>query len=230
MAPRNRIIAGTYTEADRRYRVELVAEVSPAQLRATGQTTNHEPIPADAVELSISADIYAATADGSRDLRYSDAVGGGQSVDDLRKVIDHGRAITSRETLRAILSAWEAYHLNGMQAGCAHQGEAWTCTFDANAATRETARRIGGDPESVPPAICGTLNGWAAIRAQFGEHPYPHRGDECYECGRNRWDEPSDACPVSGYRFGTAWLYATVPADVLAKVRAAFGMPEAVPA
>lgn len=206
---------GTFMDHGARYQMRVDLRIEPAQLRDTGRTINHEPIAADAVEVAIQGETWHAKADGSRDRRHTDMAGGGQNINDLRRVPGARAA--------RIAELWDRWHLNGMRAGCAHQGETWTCTRDANAEARETARRIGADPGAIAPDVCGTLNGWPVIRELFGEHPYPKRGDACHVCDRARWDEPSDACPETGYRYGTAWLYEPVPPEIIAELRRLFG-------
>lgn len=119
------------------------------------------------------------------------------------------------DVLARIGEVADRWHLNGMTAGCAHQADAWTCS--AQVPTGVTLRAGGHDvPET---RNCGTLNGWAEVQRVYGEHPYPHRGDACHSCGRNRWDEPTDHCPETGYRFGTAWLVETLPPEIVAEVQ-----------
>jgi len=103
---------GTFVEDGQRYQVRLECRIEPAQLRATGQTIEHAPIPIGAVEVSICGTVWPATRNGSRDRRYHDCVSAGQIVDDLRKVG------TSR-ALR-IADLWERWHLNGMRPNCSH--------------------------------------------------------------------------------------------------------------
>jgi hypothetical protein len=212
---RTEVQAGTFFEDGRRHAVYVDLEIRPAQMIGRGQTIDHAPIPADAVEVAITGAAYYATADGSRDRRYREGYAYGQIIDELRKV-------KSTRAAR-IAELWDSLHLNGMQALCAHQGEEWTCTRDLNDETRETVRRIGGDADSIAPNVCNTLNGWPIFRAL--DLRYPKRGDACHACGRNRWDEPTDACPLTGYRAGTAWLYAPVPAEALTELRHLFGKP-----
>jgi hypothetical protein len=57
-------------------------------------------------------------------------------------------------------------------------------------------------------------NGWPVVREKYGQHPYPKDGHTCHVCGRNRWDEPSDRCPESGYRWGTKHLHEPVPVEI----------------
>lgn len=215
---RNEYPQGTFTENGRRYAVWAGLEIRPAQRAILhGQTVNHEPVAADAVEVSLMGSTYVAKADGTRDRRYTDAIAGGQNLDDLRKV--------RTDRAARIAAIWDRWHLNGLRAGCAHQSETWTCTNDLDHDAREAARRIGVPDAAIPPARpCGTLNGWPEVKRL--DLRYPKRGDSCIACGRARWDEPSDHCPVSGYRYGSAWLYEPVPADVLAELRHLFGKPD----
>ena len=122
----------------------------------------------------------------------------GQCQDIIRDHFPSARA-------QHVVELWERVHLNDMAAGCAHQGDTWSCLK------------------------CHTDNGWPVIHALYGEHAYPKRGDECHNCGRNRWDEGSDWCPESGYHYGSSWLFETIPADVLTDLRATFGVPKGMP-
>ena len=105
---------GTFVEDGRRYQVRLEARIEPAQLRATGATIDHEPIPADAVEFAISGSVYYAKSDGTRDRRYADCLSCGQVIDDLRKI--------KSPRAQHIADLWERWHLNGMRPNCAHMG------------------------------------------------------------------------------------------------------------
>lgn len=106
-------------------------------------------------------------------------------------------------------------------------------TTEAATLALEAAGRLEAAADAAAAAIpaipCTTLNGWSVIGRLFGEHPYPRRGDECYVCGRCRWDEPADACPITGYRFGTAWLVRPVPDDVVDLLIRALRVPYRLP-
>jgi hypothetical protein len=97
-----------------------------------------------------------------------------------------------------LVEVWDEWHLNGMQAGCAHQPTAWICS------------------------TCGLENGWHLNPS------YPKRGDACVSCEKNRWDEESDRCPVSGYRYGTSWLLRDLPSDLIVEIKSWIGNPDGV--
>lgn len=176
-------------------RVFLDLELTSKPTTAPHQTTDHKP--ADTVlELTMSV----ATWQGGREAR------GGQALDALREVGAPGGSPDgpyNRDQIARLVTLWKQHHLNGLQAGCVHQGDRWLCT---------------GAPDG-PHGQESIENGWSVIHALFGPYPYPRRGDICHACGRNRWDEPSDKCPASGYRFGTAWLSYAIPAVDLAELR-----------
>ena len=100
--------------------------------------------------LTISADIC----------RSGHVVAGGQSLDTVREVTTHGTPSKDwpRKRILKLLSIWERWHLNDMQAGCEHQ------------------RTLG----------------WTS----YDEHP-------------------SEPCPTCGYKYGSAWLYESLPQDVI---------------
>lgn len=115
----------------------------------------------------------------------------GQNIEEIAEFFPNNARV---QRLAAI---WREWHLNGMTPGCDHQPEEWHCT------NHET------------PVRCG----WPAIRDEFGEYPYPQRGDCCPVCGRNRWDEPTDSCPETGYRYGTRWLVRILPVEIEDEIR-----------
>ena len=185
---------GTFTENGRRYQVALEARIEtiPAELRATGRTIHHEPIPADALEVAISGTTYYAKRDGTRDRRYTDCAGCGQIVDDLRKV--------PGPRAQRIADLWTRWHLNGMRANCAHMP-------DQTYTPGRTCYRVPGcHPYREAPLV--------------GPQPVTNRaalrGRTCADCGA------AAPAPAHGYRSGTAWLYEPIPADVLAELRAYF--------
>jgi hypothetical protein len=131
---RSHILAGFYTEPNGdRARVEIEAEIgAPVEHMTTEHTT------AMVHRLSITGSTYEATASGAIDRRHRDPmISGGQSIEDLQRVLDEGEIALPRESLVELLDIWQRWHLNDMRAGCAHQSPTWTCTNDRNAAIRK---------------------------------------------------------------------------------------------
>jgi hypothetical protein len=206
------------------------------------QTIAHETI-AGAVRVSIMGAVWNA--------RHSDYKSGGQNAETVRELADQ---LNDPERVRRICELWNRWHMNDARGACAHQAEEWACTnttrVEAATAELETAREAYRaadvtDREGRRRAEGALLlaeyavkdatehhhtepepNGWPIIREKYGEHPYPQRGDACHVCGRNRWDEPTDACPETGYRYGTAWLVEPVPAEIVAELIALFTTTE----
>jgi hypothetical protein len=126
----------------------------------TWRTTEHEPVGPDGyLELSISG--HTIRKGG----RTCDSAG--QILDDLTRVTRPEPGMVGRVDELAIV--WDVWHLNGMQAGCAHQVPVY--------APDEYGR--------VVPSL-----------------------------------DLTPACPITGYRYGHAWLVRALPADVIATVQA----------
>lgn len=196
------ITAGYYTASHgERCRLDLQAELRPVSHSAA--MTDHER--GHGLALSISGDVIE-----TKSLRDA---GGGQCVDELRALLRDPDANlkADRALLADILAVWETYHLNDMTPGCVHQGPEWLCT--------KLQRDAGGALAYCNGGPAPTRNGWPVVRRLYGTHPHPHHGDECHVCGRFRWDEPSDHCPETGYRYGTSWLVKPLPEAVVMLVR-----------
>lgn len=110
---RGAVQVGTYSDAGRRYGVYATLEIRPAQLIGRGHTIDHAPIPPDALEVSIMGEVWHLNRNGSRDRRYREGLAYGQVLDDMDRCTGN-RA-------RRIAYLWRRWHLNGMQAACAHQ-------------------------------------------------------------------------------------------------------------
>lgn len=173
-------------------------------------------------------------------MRNGDALGGcGQCIDALGSVTE------SEVDVPRLRAVWERWHLNDMRAGCAHQREwptdapvtlrplTWgpeyhrlrraaedgTMTPERFATWRETVARVerltlGFYPPKAPElwgpdgerALAEGLvkieredtktAGWVSP----AEHPAGLLGKPCGECG---------------HRYGSAWLFEPVPADVI---------------
>jgi len=194
-------------------------------------SVTHEPLE-EYDALSISGSVW--------NHQRTDILSGGQNYEELAALFPFSKRV------RRIIEIWREWHLNDLTAGCAHQSETWTCTnlrSDHEAyltslaavlaeqrtrtATKETCEAIADTEREIACARAAAdaahdapiENGWIAIHTLFGEYPYPHDGSTCHVCGRNRWDEPSDACPESGYRYGTAWLVRPLPVEIVDELR-----------
>lgn len=196
------IYFGTARVEWERERVHVFADVSLVDdlndHERTSTTTEHEAVRyGDVPHVSITWSYGTA-----RELNRGDGSGGAGIDGD---VLDALEDLDRRRVARRLVAIADRWHNNTMTPGCVHQGRYWTCTRG-----RKT------DAVGVISEGCGTVNGWPVV----GRLPYPQRGDACTECGRNRWDEPTDACPVTGYRYGTAHLLDVPPAEIVAELRA----------
>jgi hypothetical protein len=201
------------------------------------QTTDHREI-TTFTELSVCGTIW--------NQRRTDSYSGGQNLDTIAELFPNDHRV---QRIKAI---WEAWHLNGMTAGCDHQHDEWTCTnlrsgydeqitgveahlralreLPADEANVNEVLRVEADLRKLYKSKANAhpepeVNGWPRIHELYGEHPYPRRGDQCHRCGRNRWDEPTDACPETGYRWGTAWLVRCLPPEIEAEIRQLGAVP-----
>lgn len=202
-------IAGVYREPhptrpdlpDYRYVVNVTAGIGPVE-GGSGLTTTHEPREEGALELTIQSNTM-------RGRRWES---GGQSISEVERIVGHAPpdALDYSERIE-LVEIWRRWHLNGMRACCAHQdAERWTCT------------NIAGH---YPPIVTGGIVTAEPFVVIAADQRYPGSPHTCPKCSRNRWDEPSDACPVSGYRAGTAWLHEPLPAGVVERVHAIMGRP-----
>ena len=181
---------------------------------------------------------------------------GGQCVDGVAD------QFPDSATAQRIRTLWHEYHLNGMNPGCIHQPDTWTCTHQPGEHAEEIDRLRAeldalyerrADPREIQSAAYRikwaeevqalahdepVLNGWEIaerLKAEGKTPPpgissvggtsmttksYGFRGDVCHVCGRSRWDEPSDKCPETGYRYGTSWLVRELPAEIERELRA----------
>jgi hypothetical protein len=190
---------GTFNENGRRYQVRLECRIEPAQLRATGRTIDHGPIPADAVEIAITGTVWRANRDGTRDRRYVDCVSAGQVIDDLRRV--------PGERAARIATLWDRWHLNGMRPNCAHMP----------------------DQTYTPGRVCYAVPNCHPYREAplVGPQPVPNRvatrGRTCADC-----DGPAGD-PAHGYHSGASWLFEPVPPEIIDELRRTFGLREERP-
>jgi hypothetical protein len=133
-------------------------------------------------------------------------VAAGQMLDYLSA--DLARPIIAPADLAALRAIWGRWHLNDLRAGCAHQrAEGW--------------RERPIDPTKPTRA--------------YGRHCPGQRGDSWNMLTWvTRAEHPegllSHPCPVCGYKYGSAWLYEELPADVRATLVAIGArLPELAP-
>lgn len=139
------------------------------------------------------------------------------------------------------------WHLNDLQAGCEHQRATWNTTEPIeltyygltteasklrhdtmHAAALAQIRGTAFEPTPTARALV-ELTDWYLHKLTPPDADSPLSG--CYEVKKREtknagWiphtDHPrgllSKPCEVCGYKYGTAWLYAPIPADVLALV------------
>lgn len=93
-----------------RAEVTVTLEIRPAQAIGRGLTVEHEPIPPDALAVSLVG--------ARRRGRVDD--GGGQIVDDLRDPERQPLDGLEVADLDRIADLWDRWHLNEMRAACAH--------------------------------------------------------------------------------------------------------------
>lgn len=135
-------------------------------------------------ELSITG-VHGPRANGNA---YGDC---GQNINDLRESTP-AKAWTV-EMRDRLVEIWEAWHLNGMRAGCVHQ------------------RAAGWDKRPIDPSKPTDTYG---IHFEGQRHP---------SWNMLTWVRPDEhpgglmtvPCEECGYKYGTSWLHEPVPGDVL---------------
>jgi hypothetical protein len=176
-----------------------------------------------------------------------DILSGGQNYESLRD--DVKTLLIDPAKLDRMLAIWQRWHLNGMRAGCEHQRATWdparklevvsyrltheaqrlrTKTRDALADAALKGQTLDLTPEARALA---ELEDWFKPRFTPPDADSPLSG--CYEVEKREtkgagWVMPSEhpdgmlckPCPVCGYKYGSAWLYEPLPADVAAEIEA----------
>lgn len=229
---------------------ETFAHIIRAELRGqpggSRLTIHHEPTTGDALELSLSGEIWPATVRGNVDRRYAEAISYGQNLEQLRDAIardlltpapdpledPHGVTLSPSEA-RDVARIWDRWHLNAMNGLCAHQERAgWTCTATGRYVIAGAARGdYGPDPWRCVDCRRYRWDCEAPCLEVPGSHPFTlarlvgpvaeTRRDalrrRACECGAL----PND--PAHGYRSGSAWLVEPLPLGVIADVARIFG-------
>ena len=120
----------------------------------------------------------------------------GQIAGDLDRIIDYAPGWDEAKA-HELAEIWKTWHLNDMQAGCAHQrGAGWDKRpIDPRKPTDAYGRHFHGQTHDSWNLLC-----W--VRPD--EHPDGLLTKPCDECG---------------YRYGTAWLTVEVPDEILTRLR-----------
>lgn len=121
-----------------------------------------------------------------------DILSGGQNLDTLAEYL------TGTAPFDALYALWKRWHLNGMRAACEHQrAEAWAeRPIDPSQPTSAYGKHFDGQRHA-------SWNMLAWVTRE--EHPEGLL---------------SHPCPTCGYKYGSAWLYEEIPADVMAQINA----------
>lgn len=178
----------------------------------------------------------------------TDIDAGGQCLDSLASYIHTFAPGWNAERLARVVAVWERWHLNGMRAGCVHQREwdtrgeveiislTWGPTFhkERTKAEQGTLTLPEYDAYRLTTARVYALT----IGMGTPKHPaiWGAEGEQLIASGHVKvekterkgrgWVYPSEhpegmltkACDVCGHRYGSAWLYEPLPAEVLAEV------------
>ena len=182
----------TFTTVSRRYVITAEISANESKNVAPYLTVDLEPIGPTSKGLSICGDVYE-----KRGGRWVD-VGGGQCTEGLRQDFPNDA------TVARLCEIWDAYHLCDMQAGTRAQRaviDAW-----------KAAGYPGSDTPGRYDYSCACL-----ILENAGVLDVPIPEDARANFGYRR-DE--DGNLPTHYRYGSAWLCGSIPADIEAEVRA----------
>ena len=189
----------------------------------------------DGERLSITGDIYEPTTYGTwRD------VGGGQCYDEL--------AAEFPKSAR-LVEIWKRWHLNDMRAGCEHQrngGDAWNPSrelgfnkyklkYEMLKKRDELKQRALADAQmdrseksSFNKRERELLKAPYTLEIPADETPnmalYELESSESKKSGWTRPDEHpggilTKPCEKCGYKYGSAWLFEEVPAEILTELK-----------
>lgn len=106
------VFIGVTPQRDRAF-VEITLE--PVYRPGDVQTVQHGPVPASALRIAISGELYEP--------RHRVAWAGGQIVEAIRTVQPGPWGSWTQADITSLCDIWERWHLNDMRAGCAHQGK-----------------------------------------------------------------------------------------------------------
>jgi len=194
-------------------------------------------------ELSICGSVWMANR--------RDIIAGGQ-LDPFEYVGGgKGTLTVSKRRLERIKEIWDRWHLNGMKSGCQHQrAEGWgkeelvMVTYRLNSDTLKVQNRInkiaqdrliaGEVVQLLPEEVSIVTLSWeikvSADQAPIVERLAAHYKEHSREKKLSTWvyehEHPkgclSKPCPVCGYKYGSAWLHETLPAEIEAEIKELF--------
>lgn len=155
------------------------------------------------------------------------------------------------EKVAKLREVWNKWHLNDMRAGCEHQRANWDISekievvfykLTSEAYTTRTlalARAARESAKGQTPELTNTERALILLDKWY-DPPCPDADSPlsgCVEVKKREqkpagWVKPEEhprgllckPCEVCGYKYGSAWLKESVPADVLAWLR---GLPDA---
>lgn len=184
--------------------------------------------------LSIMGETYYP---GARDFES-----GGQIDGEVRRLLDAEGAHLNlpREKIARLLDIWKEWHLNDMRAGCTHQRASWDTRAKVELVTYKqrsdvlmqvhaTARIANdrlrrGEVASYTPEESRLANlPYQITRDATQPAPGPEYEVEKRETKTAGWVKPEESpsgllckpCPTCGYKYGSAWLYEALPAEVV---------------
>jgi hypothetical protein len=186
------------------------------------------------VRLSISGDTHYP---GARDIES-----GGQIRDEVLALLTTPRSILNypKEKIARLVEVWDRWHLNDMRPGCEHQRE-WDTRekiqlvtyrlkddtlLEQHAIRRNWTKRLerGATVLATEDELRIVAMPWEIKRGDDRPAPepdyYKEHGRETKTAG---WVRPEEhprgllckPCPTCGYKYGSAWKYEPLPADVV---------------
>lgn len=176
-----------------------------------------------------------------------DIISGGQNLDHIKDDIHELRIPAAQ--LDRMIDVWRRWHLNGMRAGCEHQRATWgdvtrtvevvtyKLTHDAQRLRDKTRARLAdaalrGELLELTPTerALAELADWFRPIFDAPDADSPFSG--CYEVKSREqkaigWTYPHEhpegilgkSCPTCGYKYGTAWRYEPLPADIIDEIK-----------
>lgn len=151
----DKLFVGRTAEGDR---VFVTIELRERGSERPSETTEHKQV-TTYTELSITGTVVA--------YRGRSVVAAGQIRDDVAAVVDFEGSAFDEAAVGALLILWNRWHLNGMQAGCAHMDLPADTSYDARQGiTCPQTGYVYGTKwlvEDLPDEIVGVVEGFLAL-------------------------------------------------------------------